>query len=193
MSVALQPPPPPTTSAGGGGGGGGDKDEFLRVVDPEEEEHVIQDWISRSRIYKMTDDAELQERHKNAQQVMEDLLNCEEECDIEGALYSVEEEEVRGRHKVTLGLYDEDEMVHAMAGAEISECGELVVKLLAVNPVEVNRLTSTAALRILSGIRALAEQIEVKLDLEPLKHINKGRFWLTGLALLPSDGGLDGR
>jgi len=160
---------------------------------------VIQDWISRSRIYKMTDDADLRERHANAQQVMEDLLQCAEEhgvCEVEGSLFeddeALDDEPRPAGHKVTLGLYDEDESVHAIAGAEISETGELVVNLLALNPVELNRSGSTAALRILSGIRALAEQIEVTLNLEPLKQINKGRFWLTGVALL-SAAGEDGR
>lgn len=204
MNLLVAPPPPPTiANSRGGGGGGGDKDEFLRVVEPGEEERVMKDWLSRSRIYKMTDDAELQERHADAQKVLQDLLDlCEDYdgCEI-GALGSTEEsgerdeeeeEKRRSRHKVTLGLYDEDERVHAIAGAEISEEGELVVNLLAINPVELNRESSTAALRILSGIRTLAEQIEVKLDLEPLKEINKGRFWLAGLALLSSGGGMDG-
>jgi len=195
MNLQLAPPPPPTVHNGGGGGGGGDKDEFLRVVEPDEEELVIQDWISRSRIYKMTEDAELHERHSNAQQVMESLLSCAEDpgCELDGAYFDEGDEYRSAAHKVTLGLYDENESVHAIAGAEISEAGELVVNLLALNPVELNRSTSTAALRILSGIRALAEQIEVKLNLEPLKHINKGRYWLTGVALLSAGGDVDGR
>ena len=78
--------------------------------------------ISRSRIYKMTDDAELQERHANAQQVMESLLQCAEEhgvCGVDGALLEDDElDDEQSRpvgHKVTLGLYDEDESVHAIA------------------------------------------------------------------------------
>lgn len=130
--------------------------------------------------------------------------------------------------------------MHAVASAEICTSGSLVVRQLAVHPSETHREGSTAAMRMLCGLRALAGAIEahratatrhrhappphsaatprpyltthsvhptrppstpltaltalhhfstllldqVTLDVEPLKQINKGRYWLAAVALL---------
>jgi len=68
------------------------------------------------------------------------------------------------------------------------------VRRIAIHPAEQNDLgASTAALRILCGLRALARAIQVSIDLEPLRDINKGRFWLAGMTLLAAPPNCDDR
>ena len=75
--------------------------------------------------------------------------------------------------------------VHALASADISATGALVVRHLAVHPSETHDVDgSTAALRMLAGLRSLALAIDVRLEIEPLKRVNKGRYWLAAVAML---------
>ena len=65
LQFAPPAPPPP---AGGGGGGGGDDEgtgEFLRLLSPAEQTQVLGDWMQRSSIYKLTNDAVLAAAHSN--------------------------------------------------------------------------------------------------------------------------------
>lgn len=48
------PAPPPVVSSGGGGGGGDDgRNEYLRLLDVDEQSELLADWIARARIYKV--------------------------------------------------------------------------------------------------------------------------------------------
>ena len=96
------------------------------------------------------------------------------------------EEEMLGTHRLTLGLFDE-ERLWAVSEATISASDGLSVNTLAIHPEEINLGgKSTAALRLLCGLHSLSETIEVELNIDPLRRINCGRFWLAGLALLSS-------
>ena len=58
---------------GGGGGGGGDDDEaseFLRLLNSAEQVSVLNDWVGRSHIYKLTDESSLKALH------VEHLTQC---------------------------------------------------------------------------------------------------------------------
>jgi len=208
LSTLTAPPAPPPTATNQGGGGGGDGGgDFLRLVAAAEAAPVLLDWQSRSRIYRMTDDSEIKERHSSALETIEDMLDrCEssESCalPIEGEAEDYAPTPAHepdgftdiSKRMLTLGLFGPTRILpHALADAEISPSGALVIKSMALNPVENNEMTSTAALRILCGLRSLAETIGVQLDIEALKHVNKGRFWLAGAATLPSTPTDDGK
>ena len=51
---------------GGGGGGDGEGSEFLRLLDSVEQASAVDDWAARARIYRMTNNAELQHAHSSA-------------------------------------------------------------------------------------------------------------------------------
>lgn len=69
-AVLTSPPAPPPTFVGGDDfGGGGDDDggsEFLRLITSCEQAVVLDDWVARSRIYKMTSKKDLRELHTAA-------------------------------------------------------------------------------------------------------------------------------
>lgn len=196
LSTQTAPPsPPPTITSDGGGGGDGDGDgegDFLRLVAEGEADAVLTDWQSRSRIYKMTDNEELKERHSSALETIGDMLSrctaCQDDDHCSVPLDTPAARAPQTPRRLTLGLFGPEQVCpHALADAEIAQSGALVIKCLALNPVEyAEASSSTAALRILCGLRSLAETIGVPLDIEALKQVNKGRFWLAGMALLPA-------
>lgn len=148
------PAPPPTVGGGGGGGGsGGDSEQYLRLIDDIELGDIIMDWAGRCRIYKMSDDVWVQERHGTAIEVLDRML----EIDILVA---------EGR-RLSLGLFQGDD-VRAIATAEVSTTAGLVVQRLAVHPAELHHTGSTAYARMLQGLNCLAEKIEVELSLDEL-------------------------
>mmetsp|Transcript_19129 Transcript_19129/g.40519 ORF Transcript_19129/g.40519 Transcript_19129/m.40519 type:complete len:302 (+) Transcript_19129:182-1087(+) len=193
LAPPTSPPAPPQHFDGGGGHGDGDN-EFLRVVGGEEQAMLLNDWIGRCRIYKMTDDQFLRDRHAAALEVMQTMSGLSAHDSVKAPRTTA------GTRRLMLGLFD-PQRVHALAAAEISTVGTLVVTHIALKPSEYNVVhttaafhnedccdtnggESTAALRLLCGLNSLARAINVPLDLTPLKNINKGRFWLTGLTLL---------
>jgi hypothetical protein len=157
LSTLRAPPaPPPTTDNGGGGGGGGEPDEYLRLMEEQELRNVLSDWSGRGRIYRMSDDQWVQERHASGLDTLERILN-----DSEGT--------VEGR-RLSLGLFEEDH-VWAVAVAEVSVRNGLQVRSLAVNPSQLHVADSTAYQRMLHGLRRLAQEISVKLDLRTLREL----------------------
>ena len=155
---------------GRGGGGGGDDDadasEFLRLLNSAEQASVCDDWVSRSRIYKMTDDPELRAAHS------EHLIGLEAVKE-----FDTTESGPRGR-RMLLGLFQDDE-VRAMAGAEVSHASGLVVSSLHVYPAELNNQDSTASLRMVHALHLLADAIETPLDLTHLRE--EAPRWLEQL------------
>ena len=149
------PAPPPTIGGGGGGGSGGDSEQYLRLIDDIELGDIIMDWAGRCRIYKMSDDVWVQERHGTAIEVLDRML----EIDILTA---------EGR-RLSLGLFQGDD-VRAIATAEVSTTAGLVVQRLAVHPAELHQSGSTAYARMLQGLNCLAEKIEVELSLDELRQ-----------------------
>ena len=103
----ARPAPPPVIGDGGsGGGGGGDPDEYLRLMEVEELHDILADWSSRGRIYHMSNNQWVQERHASGLNILERMLQ-----DSDG-------ESQHGR-RLSLGLFEE-EHVWAVAVAEVS-------------------------------------------------------------------------
>jgi len=271
MSATMAPPALPPSCIGGGGGGGGGGGEFLRLLNAEEELKVLSDWTARARIYKLSDQAIVAERHEEALTELGSMFErafgdsslsgdagaaaggegesaaepseqplhgdpVAEAASFAAAAASEEAEEAEEAEveaareaaevaagesaaaspptrRLTLGLFgpparvegdgdggrgegaeEEEEVeecpadglgVHALASADISATGALVVRHLAVHPSETHDVDgSTAALRMLAGLRSLALAIDVRLEIEPLKRVNKGRYWLAAVAML---------
>ena len=135
LSTLRAPPaPPPTTSDGGGGGGGGEPDEYLRLMEMEELQQVLADWSIRGKIYQLSDDRWVQERHASGLDTLERILE-----DSDGTK--------EGR-RLSLGLFEEDH-VWAVAVAEVSVRSGLQVRSLAVNPSQLHVAESTAYQRML--------------------------------------------
>lgn len=152
------PAPPPIDSGGGGGGGGGGSSEFLRLLNVAEQHEVLDDWSARSRVYKMTDNADLIAAHAEAIQEMEELR----------AFDTTGPPGESGR-KMVLGLFQEDNIC-AVAGAEVSHAAGLVVSSLIVYPAELNDAKSTAALRLVHALYLLADAIDTPLDMRPVNE-----------------------
>ena len=111
------PAPPPVIGDGGsGGGGGGDPDEYLRLMEVEELHDILADWSSRGRIYHMSNNQWVQERHASGLDILERMLQ-----DSDG-------ESEHGR-RLSLGLFEE-EHVWAVAVAEVSVRRGLQVRSL---------------------------------------------------------------
>jgi hypothetical protein len=137
------PPPPSTTSGGGGDGDDGDGDggehEFLRLLASGEQAELLTSWISRTRIYKLTDDPFLRQRHERA------LVDLEAMAAFDTAAAGE-----TGR-RMLLGLFDEAQ-AWAFAAAEVSRSSGLVVSNLVVYPAELNRPESTTSLRCIHAL-----------------------------------------
>jgi len=101
---------------GGGGGGGGDPDEYLRLMEVEELHDILADWSSRGRIYHMSNNQWVQERHASGLDILDRMLQ-----DSDG-------ESEHGR-RLSLGLFEE-EHVWAVAVAEVSVRRGLQVRSL---------------------------------------------------------------
>ena len=118
LSTLRAPPAPPPVigDGGGGGGGGGDPDEYLRLMEVEELHDILADWSSRGRIYHMSNNQWVQERHASGLDILERMLQ-----DSDG-------ESEHGR-RLSLGLFEE-EHVWAVAVAEVSVRRGLQVRSL---------------------------------------------------------------
>lgn len=149
-------PPAPPPSAGdddGYGGGSGDESEFLRLLNAEEQVEVLQDWASRSRIYKMTDNAEIAKAHSDFLDGVDELSSFDtSQCGESG-------------RRMMLGLFDVSNL-WAIATAEVSKRNGLVVSNICVYPSELNDPDSTAALRMVHALRVLADCIDTPIDLD---------------------------
>jgi len=156
-AVLTSPPAPPPTFVGGDDfGGGGDDDggsEFLRLITSCEQAVVLDDWVARSRIYKMTSKKDLRELHTAAIDEYEALRD-----------YNTSEPGATGR-RMLLGLFGEEDVLSALASAEVSHASGLVVSRLAMYPAELNHEDSTASLRMVHALHLLADAIDTPLDL----------------------------
>lgn len=165
--VPPVPPAPPT----GGGGGGGDEDDsgdcaFLRLVTPQEKGPIIDDWVSRTRIYAMMDEfggnASLAQAHRDALVTLTELRTFEAEV---------------GMHML-FGYFDGDTgKVLALAGVNVNkrEADELAVSCVAPHPAELNDEDSTVVRQTLHGLRLLADTLEMTLDETPLTNPKRSR------------------
>ena len=134
-TLRAPPAPPPTIGNGGdGGGGGGEPDEYLRLMEGGELQNILADWSNRGKIYHMSDDRWVQERHASGLDTLERMLE-----DSDGTK--------EGR-RLSLGLFEEDH-VWAVAVAEVSVRSGLQVRSLAVNPSQLHVTDSTAYQRML--------------------------------------------
>jgi len=150
------PAPPKTPPRGGGGGGGGDGESyFLRLLKESEPIEVLSDWIGRSRIYSMSDAAEIARSHEAAVKEMEELKEFAGE---------VGRSERWAHRKMVLAYVDQDDKVHALAGAMVSAIDGLLVHYVVVHPAELNNQDSTAWSGLKHGLELLATAINVKLD-----------------------------
>lgn len=137
----------------------------------------------------MSENQDVTERHLESLPVLELISGWRREATGHDSEHAID----HSVKQLLLGLCD-DSQVWALATAEIRAGRQLVIRHIAVHPAETNVASSTAALRLMRGLRALASIISVQLIIEDLKDINKGRFWLAGLALLstPSENDGDG-
>ena len=159
------------SGSGGGGGGGddGDSSEFLRLLNSAEQASVLDDWCSRSRIYKMTDDPQLKALHGEHGAELDLVMS-----------FNMSETGPRGR-RMLLGLFRDDQ-VRALAGAEVSHSAGLVVSSLTVYPAELNDPDSTASLRMVHALHLLADAIETPLDISAIRQTGTVAPWLEHLA-----------
>jgi hypothetical protein len=150
-----QPPssPPPVANGGGGGGDDDSSAEFLRLLSPVEQCQVLSEWLQRSRIYKLTDNAELAAQHQTAIADLEALQR-----------FDTTDSGPNGR-RMLLGLFDREQL-WALAAAEVSRTNGLVVSSLCVYPAEVNDASSTASLRLVHALHLLADAIETPINLK---------------------------
>jgi len=158
----------PGGRGGGGGGGGGDDgdaSEFLRLLNAAEQSSVLDDWVMRSRIYKMTDNTELKTMHHEHVDELEWLRE-----------FNTSESGPRGR-RMMLGLFRDGE-VRALCGAEVSHASGLVVSSLNIYPAELNDVDSTTSLRMVHALHLLADAIETPLDLSAIRESGKATSWL---------------
>lgn len=67
--------------------------------------------------------------------------------------------------RMLLGLFGEEDVLSALASAEVSHASGLVVSRLAMYPAELNHEDSTASLRMVHALHLLADAIDTPLDL----------------------------
>ena len=115
--LEFAPPAGPPAGYGGDGGddGGDDGGEFLRLIDVDETRLVLQDWSSRSRIYKMSDNKDVV---ASQELVLESLTSVIE---------FNEHKPHPSTRRLTLGLFDHSDDLWALAAVEISSRAGLVV------------------------------------------------------------------
>lgn len=147
------PSPPPDVSSGGDGGGDDGAGEFLRLLNAAEQASVLSDWLQRSRIYKLSDNADLVRAHADQIGELQALQN-----------FDTSETGPDGR-RMLLGLFD-DTQLWAVASAEVSRTAGLLVSRLCVYPAELNDPESTTALRLVHALHVLADAIETPINLQ---------------------------
>ena len=162
------PPPAPPSADEGEGGGGDEGGEFLRLLSTAEQKEVLNDWIHRTRIYKMTDNLKLSEAHAGSLTELEDLsslvnprskpfLACNRlltSSPISAITTApVQDFETYGPdgRRMLLGLFDASQL-WAIAFAEVSRADGLKVSTLCVYPAELNDPGSTAKLRLVHAL-----------------------------------------
>jgi len=167
MNTLLSVPPGGGCSVFDGfdGGDDGDASEFLRLLNAAEQSSVLDDWVMRSRIYKMTDNTELKTMHHEHVDELEWLRE-----------FNTSESGPRGR-RMMLGLFRDGE-VRALCGAEVSHASGLVVSSLNIYPAELNDVDSTTSLRMVHALHLLADAIETPLDLSAIRESGKATSWL---------------
>ena len=167
-------PPPMIGDGGGGGGGGGEPDEYLRLMEVEELHDILADWSSRGRIYHMSNNQWVQERHASGLDTLERMLQ-----ESDGASQ-------HGR-RLSLGLFEEDH-VWAVAVAEVSVRRGLQVRSLAVNPSQLHLADSTTYQRMLHASLCMSGRgLVCEAASQPMPHhVPPGLAWSSLLAPQPA-------
>lgn len=157
---APPPAPPPPPSGRGDGKGGGDNDGservFMRMLGPSEQAKVLDDWVSRARIYRMTGsfgNTQLAEKHGRALESMEALRAF----DISDTCISVQH--------TLLALSDSTRKVLVLASAEASYKTGLLVKDMAICPAELNRNDSPIETAMCTALYKLSKEMGLPLAL----------------------------
>merc|ERR1719326_1072207 len=109
----------------------------------------------------MSDDAKIAQLHAAAIVEMEDLK-----------AFSAATSRAEGYsdRKMVLAYVDQDDKVHALAGAMVSAVKGLIVHSVVVHPAELNNQDSKAWFGLKHGLELLAVTIDVKLDNTPISQ-----------------------
>jgi len=153
------PPAPPPPAGGDGGDDGDDEDDdlVLRMVDPPEQAPLVEDWITRTRIYRMSGtfgSPEVAEKHSKALEVLEELRN-----------FDVTQNVSAGQGRMLLGMATKGKLdrIIALASAEFSEETGLVVSDIAVAPVYLHTPHSAVQFSMLASLGILTQQMNTSL------------------------------
>mmetsp|Transcript_107974 Transcript_107974/g.207609 ORF Transcript_107974/g.207609 Transcript_107974/m.207609 type:complete len:308 (-) Transcript_107974:4-927(-) len=182
------PPPgaPPRgggNGGGGGGGGGGEDDSLsLRLLTSDQQATVLNDWVSRTKIYCMAGEfgnRAIANLHKKALSTLQALQTF----NTSGATFT---KDLWRGESMFVGMFDTEETILAVAGAEVYGVSvskkrgrkepiplmevELLVSHLAVNPKELHTEDSTARLQMLMGLRYFAKSHGASIDLSEVEN-----------------------
>lgn len=131
------PAPPPPRSGGGNGKGGGDNDGrnrvFLRMLGSKEQANLLDDWASRTRIYRMSGmfgNTDLAEKHGQALESIEALR-----------AFNISDTSIPVQRSI-LALCDSTKNVLAIASTVASRKTGLLVDHVAIDPAELNKKDS---------------------------------------------------
>ena len=151
--------------------------EFIKLVPAAQTLALIHEWERQTRVYALTDTSQVKERHDSALENMQDILSSFQNVQAVDHL-----------RRITLGLFAGQENVRAISLVDLSATGTFIVRNMVLHPTENNiPHLSSAAFRMMCGLHSLAAKIPLAMDMEPLKQVNKGRFWLAGVSLLEAD------
>mmetsp|Transcript_143177 Transcript_143177/g.249702 ORF Transcript_143177/g.249702 Transcript_143177/m.249702 type:complete len:233 (-) Transcript_143177:114-812(-) len=152
----VPPAPPAAPPSGGGGGGGGGDEPWMRLLDPFEEVLVLEDWMSKTRVYRMAyggyGNAEFAQAHSTALEKLE-------------ALQAYMSSESNGRSpRMLFGLFTPEQKILALVGTEANPNSGLVCLFLSVRPSELNKKESKVKRTLLVGLHILAEKLSLPLN-----------------------------
>jgi len=155
LERAPPAPPPPSEYSGGGGGGDDDSSQQLKLVSPSEAVGLLDDWIGRTRVYRMSGQfgnvavAEMYAKSLDELEVFRSSCQNEQQLGKDGRM-------------LILGLYTKTKLDALAAGSVSSARGGLIlIKHLSINPIELHDDSSVTNLQMRHALHLLADAIDI--------------------------------
>ena len=162
----------------------------LRLFSPVECTALLSDWLTRSRVYGMSDDPTTRWRSHAVERAVESFISWGVQ---DASEHASEPTSLEGSPKrILLGLCCRPvctaEHTTALAATEASWTRGLVVRHLAVNPHEANKGPSSPAFdQMMHGLELLSDSLGLNLEVKPPKLDAVKTMSTSGIVYYDSD------
>jgi hypothetical protein len=156
LERAPPAPPPPSEYSGGGGGGDDDSSQQLKLVSPSEAVGLLEDWIGRTRVYKMSGQF-------GNQALAETYAKSLDELEVFRLFCQNQQQLGKNGRTLILGLYT-NKKPDALAGGSVLSArgGVILIKHLSINPIELHDDSSGTNSQMRYALHLLADEIDIR-------------------------------